>query len=161
MSQQALSGESRKQLFIDSRLKVTHEQGRILEFLDREMNVVKAFAKIMLGSAYEADIDALKVDIKITPFAITDEKDEITNLMTANGGEPIMSQRESIERFGHSDDVDKTLAEIAEQKKADVFEPYAYLSRVPNTHCDKVSELIEKGVNLISLHRGEMPTTHL
>lgn len=125
MSQQALSGESRKQLFIDSRLKVTHEQGRILEFLDREMNVVKAFAKIMLGSAYEADIDALKVDIKITPFAITDEKDEITNLMTANGGEPIMSQRESIERFGHSDDVDKTLAEIAEQKKADVFEPYA------------------------------------
>ena len=125
MSQQALSGESRKQLFIDSRLKVTHEQGRILEFLDREMNVVKAFAKIMLGSAYEADIDALKVDMKITPFAITDEKDEITNLMTANGGEPIMSQRESIERFGHSDDVDKTLAEIAEQKKADVFEPYA------------------------------------
>lgn len=126
MSQQALSGESRKQLFIDSRLKVTHEQGRILEFLDREMNVVKAFAKIMLGSAYEADIDALKVDMKITPFAITDEKDEITNLMTANGGEPIMSQRESIERFGHSDDVDKTLAEIAEQKKADVFEPEPY-----------------------------------
>ena len=126
MSQQALSGESRKQLFIDSRLKVTHEQGRILEFLDREMNVVKTFAKIMLGSAYEADIDALKVDMKITPFAITDEKDEITNLMTANGGEPIMSQRESIERFGHSDDVDKTLAEIAEQKKADVFEPEPY-----------------------------------
>lgn len=126
MSQQALSGESRKQMFIDAQLKVKDESGRLIEFFDREMNVVKAFAKIMLGSAYEADIDALKVDMKITPFAITDEKDEITNLMTANGGEPIMSQRESIERFGHSDDVDKTLAEIAEQKKADVFEPEPY-----------------------------------
>ena len=110
----------------DAQLKVKDESGRLIEFFDREMNVVKAFAKIMLGSAYEADIDALKVDMKITPFAITDEKDEITNLMTANGGEPIMSQRESIERFGHSDDVDKTLAEIAEQKKADVFEPEPY-----------------------------------
>ena len=43
--------------------------------------------------------------------------------MAANGGEPIMSQRESIELFGHSDDVDKTLKEIAEQGKKDIFEP--------------------------------------
>ncbi len=123
MSQQALSGESRKQMFIDAQLKVKDESGRLIEFYDREMNVVKAFAKIMLGEGYAADIDALKVETLITPFAITDEKDTINNLMAANGGEPIMSQRESIELFGHSDDVDKTLQEIAEQNKRDVFEP--------------------------------------
>lgn len=123
MSQQALSGESRKQMFIDAQLKVKDESGRLIEFFDREMNVVKAFAKIMLGESYAADIDALKVETLITPFAITDEKDTINNLMAANGGEPIMSQRESIELFGHSDDVDKTLQEIAEQNKRDVFEP--------------------------------------
>ena len=123
MSQQALSGESRKQMFIDAQLKVKDESGRLIEFFDREMNVVKAFAKIMLGDGYAADIDALKVETLITPFAITDEKDTINNLMAANGGEPIMSQRESIELFGHSDDVDKTLQEIAEQNKRDVFEP--------------------------------------
>lgn len=123
MSQQALSGESRKQMFIDAQLKVKDESGRLIEFFDREMNVVKAFAKIMLGEGYAADIDALKVETLITPFAITDEKDTINNLMAANGGEPIMSQRESIELFGHSDDVDKTLQEIAEQNKRDVFEP--------------------------------------
>lgn len=123
MSQQALSGESRKQMFIDAQLKVKDESGRLIEFFDREMNVVKAFAKIMLGEGYAADIDALKVETMITPFAITDEKDTINNLMAANGGEPIMSQRESIELFGHSDDVDKTLQEIAEQNKRDVFEP--------------------------------------
>lgn len=123
MSQQALSGESRKQMFIDAQLKVKDESGRLIEFFDREMNVVKAFAKVMLGDGYAADIDALKVDTVVTPFTITDEADTINNLMAANGGEPIMSQRESIEKFGHSDDVDKTLQEINQQGRRDVFEP--------------------------------------
>ena len=39
MSQQALSGESRKQMFIDAELKVQDESGRWLEFFDREINV--------------------------------------------------------------------------------------------------------------------------
>ena len=123
MSQQALSGESRKQMFIDAQLKVKDESGRLIEFFDREMNVIKAFLKIMLGDAYAADIDSLKVDIVITPFTITDEKDTITNLITANGGEPIISQRESIEMYGHSDDVDKTLQEIQAQKTVDIMQP--------------------------------------
>lgn len=123
MSQQALSGESRKQMFIDAQLKVKDESGRLIEFFDREMNVIKAFLKIMLGDAYAADIDSLKVDMVITPFTITDEKDTITNLITANGGEPIISQRESIEMYGHSDDVDKTLQEIQAQKSVDIMQP--------------------------------------
>lgn len=123
MSQQALSGESRKQLFIDAQLKVKDESGRLIEFFDREVNVVKAFAKIMLGESYAADIDALPVEVLITPFAITDEKDTIDKLLAANGGEPIISQRESIEQLGWSDDVDKTLQEIRQQNVADVFEP--------------------------------------
>lgn len=121
MSQVALSGESRKQLFIDAQLKVKDEQGPLLEFFDREVNVLKAFAKIVFGESYAADIDALKVDIVITPFSISDEKDDINNLMTANGGKPLMSQRESIERYGQSDDVDKTLQEIKEEEAFDSF----------------------------------------
>ena len=126
MSQQALSGESRKQMFIDAQLKVKDESGRLIELFDREMNVVKSFVKIMLGEGYADDIDALKIDIQITPFAITDEADTIKNLMSANGGEPIMSQRESIERWGQSEDVEQTLKEIAEQKTADIFQPEPY-----------------------------------
>lgn len=123
MSQQALSGESRKQLFIDAQMKVKDESGRIIEFLDREVNIVKAFLKIMLGENYTADIDALNVEVQITPFTITDEKDTIDKLLAANGGEPIISQRESIEQLGWSDDVDKTLQEIREQSVANVFAP--------------------------------------
>lgn len=122
MSQQALSGESRKQMFIDAELKVGDESGRLIEFCDRENNVVKAFLKLMLGTAYHADIDALPVEVVITPYRITDEKERVERLMTANGNKPIMSQRESIEEYGHSDNVDKTLEQIREQEKADSFD---------------------------------------
>lgn len=122
MSQQALSGESRKQLFIDAQMKVHDESGRLLEGFDREINVVKAFLKTALPDSYHADIDALKVEIKITPFSITDTRETVDMLMVANGGMPIMSQRESIEEFGHSTDVDKTMNEIAQQGVEDAFE---------------------------------------
>ena len=107
MSQIAMSGESRKQMFIDAQLKVKDEKGVLIEFLDREMNVLKSFAKVIMGEAYETDIDDLK--------------DDSTNLMAANGNKPLMSQRESIERYGKSDDVDKTLEEIRSEEMVDGF----------------------------------------
>ena len=121
MKSSPMSGESRKQLFIDAQLKVKDESGRLLEFFDREMNVVKAFAKAALGEGYAADIDALPVESEITAFTVTDEKDTIANLTTANGGRPLVSHRESIEMYGHSTDVDKTMQEIAEDGMADSF----------------------------------------
>lgn len=122
MKASPMSGESRKQLFIDAQLKVKDESGRLLEFYDRENNVVKTFLKAALGEAYYADIDALPVENVITPFTINDETDTIKNLVTANGGKAIMSQRESIEEFGHSSDVDKTMQEIDQESAVDAFE---------------------------------------
>lgn len=122
MSQQALSGESRKQMFIDAELKVGDESGALIEFLDREVNVAKAFLKLIMGKPFHDDIDALPVENRITPYRITDRKEQVETLMTANGNKPIMSQRETIEEFGNSDDVDQTLHEIAEESKMDSFE---------------------------------------
>ena len=121
MKASPMSGESRKQLFIDSQLKVKDESGRLLEFFDREVNVVKAFLKLMVGEQYAADIDALQVENVVTPFVISEEKETINNLLTANGGKAIISQRESIEQLGWSDDVDKTMQEIAEENTLDAF----------------------------------------
>lgn len=116
-----MSGEARKMVFIDAQLKVKDESGRILEFLDREVNVVKAFLKkIMPGR--EKDIDSLQVETEITPFTIRDEKETIDNLMTATGGKPILSQREGVETLGWSDDVDKTMQQIAEERSLDIYE---------------------------------------
>ena len=124
MSQQAISGESRKQLFIDCQLKVKDESGRLLEFFDRELNVVKAFAASNLPSSYKNDIESLETEMQITPFTINDEKELINNLVNANGGRPIISQRERIEQLGWSQDVDQTMKEIAEENTKDVFENY-------------------------------------
>lgn len=75
----------------------------------------------MLPERYHKDIDELRVENQITPFSITDRKENVDMLMAANGGKAIMSQRESIEEFGHSDDVDETLREIEEEDKIDAF----------------------------------------
>ena len=64
----------------------------------------------------------MPVENVITPFTINDETDTIKNLVTANGGKAIMSQRESIEEFGHSSDVDKTMQEIDQESAVDAFE---------------------------------------
>lgn len=116
-----MSGESRKQLFIDAQLKVKDESGRLIEYFDREVNIIKAYAKVILGEGYEADIDALPVENIITPFSINDEKDTIQNLVLANGNKPVISQRESVELLGWSSDVDKTMDEIAADSMGDVF----------------------------------------
>ncbi len=118
-----MSGESRKQLFIDCQLKVKDESGRLIEYFDRETNVMKAYAKVIMGEGYASDIDALPVENIITPFTINDDKDTIQNLALANGNKPMISQRESVEMLGWSTDVDKTMEEIAGESMGDVFEP--------------------------------------
>ena len=123
MSQMALSGESRKQLFIDAQMKVKDESGRLEEFYSREVNVVKQFLVSIMGEGYAADIHALPVEIEITPFSISDEKDTINNLLAANGNKPLMSHRESIEQLGWSKDVDETMRQIEEDSMRDAFEP--------------------------------------
>ena len=117
MSQQALSGESRKQLFIDAQLKVKDESGRLIEFFDREVNVIRQFLKLAMGESYAEAIENLSVENVITPFYIGDDATTIDNLMKANGNKPLMSQREAIARFGYSQDVEATLNEIKEESE--------------------------------------------
>lgn len=113
-----MSGESRKQLFIDAMLKVQDESGRILEFLDREVNVIKAFMKVMLPSEYHKAVDTLQVNSVITPYSVTDETDTIKNNMTANGGKPLISQFESITRAGISKNPRATYEAILKENAA-------------------------------------------
>ena len=120
MKSTPMSGEARKQLFIDAQLKVTEEAGRLVEFLDREVNVIKAFIAYAWPELAK-DVEALNVEIIVTPYSINDERDTIDTLMAANGGKPLMSHRESITAYGQSSDVEKTLQEIAEDEQRSVF----------------------------------------
>jgi hypothetical protein len=116
-----MSGEARKQMFVDAQLKVKDESGRLLEMLDREINVIKAFLKVMM-SGKDKDIDGLQVETVITPFIINDEKETISNIMTATGGKPVVSQREGIAMLGWSDNIDETMRQIQEESSLDAFE---------------------------------------
>lgn len=114
MKSTPMSGEARYMMFIDSELKVKEESGRLFELLDREINIIKSFAKCILPT-YADDIDSLIIENVITPFGIRSEEDKIKNIMTATGGKPILSQREGIEYLGWSDNVDKTMSELMGQ----------------------------------------------
>ena len=121
MKSTPMSGESRKQLFIDAQLKVTEESGRLLEFYDREVSVVKAFLA-MLRPDLEDAIEALPVEVVITPYQITEQRDTITELLAANGNKPLISHRESIEQLGWSTNASDTLEEIQQENTLNAYE---------------------------------------
>lgn len=91
-----LSGTAMDRLLIDAQLKVYDESGIFKEFLSREISVIKSFLKIMLPSPFKKDIDEINIENIITPFRLRDESENIRNLVTANGGKPIMSQLTSV-----------------------------------------------------------------
>lgn len=107
----AISGEARKTLLTDSHLKVGEESGDIIEFLEREFNVIKAFVGEM-NSGWKNSINDLECEHIITPFIQNDEAATISKLTTATGGKQIMSQRTAIDQSGLVDDVDAELALI-------------------------------------------------
>lgn len=125
MSQIALSGEARKQLFIDCQMKVEDESGRVVEMMDREVNVVKDILKTVAPAGYEKDIDDLEVECIITPYRLDHELEKVQLLVSATGGKAIASQREAITRLGWSDNPDETMKEISEDENQNLFGSYA------------------------------------
>lgn len=117
MKSMKMSGEAFKQLFVDALLKVHDESGRLVEFLDRELSVVKAFVKNIMPSR-AADIDGLSVETELVPFTIDETKTIIENLATAVAA-GIISKREAIEELGWSENPEATLRQIADEQAMD------------------------------------------
>lgn len=113
--------DSRRTLLTDAHLKIGEEGGPLQEFLQRECNVIKAFLKKM-NTSWANEVDNVVVEHVITPFIIEDEQAKLDYHMKANGGNPVESQRESIQRIGKSKNPDETIKEINEEitKKAEL-----------------------------------------
>ncbi|MBO4719027.1 MAG: phage portal protein [Prevotella sp.] len=116
-----MSGEARKQLFIDCHLKVKDESGRWIEFFERETNVIKAYLKIMLPSDYASDIDALPVEQVITPYTVKSDAEDLNIYINATGGKQLMSQSTAIQKLGMVDDVDDELQKIQAEGMQDLL----------------------------------------
>lgn len=114
-----MSGEARKQLYIDCHLKVKDESGRLLEMFDREVNVVKAFLATLLPGSAAGELEALAVENEITPYTMDDEQDTLGNIALAVNNK-LISRKEGIRMLGWSRDVDKTYGAIMEEAEEDV-----------------------------------------
>lgn len=121
MKSTPMSGESRKQLYIDAKLKVVDESGALSVFLLREISVLKSFAAILRPELAPA-LESLTAKVEIQPYEISDERDTIQNLSQAKAA-GLVSQREAIAYLGWSTDPDRTRAEIRAEERADAAEP--------------------------------------
>jgi hypothetical protein len=116
------SGEAKRYMFVDAIIKVLEEQGMWLEYFDREINVIRTFAKIMFPKLANA-FDSVQVKNIITPFTMTEEKDNINNGTSATGGKAIASRRTAIKRLGWVDDVNEELEEIDRDEMSGTYSP--------------------------------------
>lgn len=118
-----VTGEARKTLLTEPHLKVGDESGDIIEALERECNVIKAFLGKM-NRKWADSIGELEVEHVITPFIQNDEASEIDKVTKATQ-KPVMAQKTGIKILGMVDDVDaeyQLLQEEAEsERNQDLF----------------------------------------
>lgn len=108
--------DARQTLLTDAHLKVGDESGAWIEALERECSVIKAFLKEM-KTEWASEIDNVEVEHIITPFIQNDEAATADRLIKLNGGKPILSQLESIQQAGYSNNPQDTLEQIQKEEQ--------------------------------------------
>ena len=97
-----LSGVGRKLAWLPAHLKVKNNEAIFIPALQRRINIILAFLSKMYIS-FEKELKTIDITPIITPFDIDDDTEMIRTLMEANGGKPLLSQREAMQRFGITD----------------------------------------------------------
>ena len=107
--------DARQMLLTDAHLKVGDESGAWIEFFEREASVIKEFLKHM-NKSWASEIDNVEIEHIITPFIQQDEDATADRILKLNGGKPVMSQLESIQQAGYSNDAQATLEQIQREE---------------------------------------------
>lgn len=115
-----VSGVALKLLFMDADLKVQDKCEIFNEYLQRRINVVKAYLKQAnkKQEGWEQACETLIIEPVITPYNIEDETTKLNNLSAANGGKALASQKTTIQRLGWADDVDAELQQIQQEEQS-------------------------------------------
>lgn len=114
---------ARKTVLTDAHLKVGDESGAIIEFLERECNVIKAYLGQM-NKSWEKSINELKVEHIITPFVLNDESEEIDKIIKLTQ-KPILSVQTAMKRFGienTEEEYKRLLDEQENENRINIFE---------------------------------------
>lgn len=116
-----ISGIALKLLFMDAHLKVADHQEVFDEYLQRRINVIKAFIG-KFNTKLTSDADNLMVEPIITPYMIVDEVAEIKIWTEANGGNPVISHKASFGKASLTNDTEADYEQYnAEQTAKNAF----------------------------------------
>lgn len=120
----SVSGVALKLLFMNAHLKVQDKCEIFNEYLQRRINVVKAFLKQAnkQQDGWSEAAEHLIIEPVITPYIIEDEQSKINILTAANGNRQIASRRATVQRLGWADDTDEEIKQIeAEEAQENTF----------------------------------------
>lgn len=114
-----ISTETMRIALEDARLKVLDESGKVIECMSREINIIKEFIKPMFPGK-EAQIDALEVEVIVTPFQVDDEylRAQITQIK--NGGKPTIGHKQSVIDENGAEKGELIWREIEDENMADM-----------------------------------------
>lgn len=110
----AISGIALKLLFMDAHLKVQDKKEIFDDYLQRRVNVIKAFIS-QFNTELETDAELLEIEPEITPYMLTNEIDEINMWLAANGNRPLVSQKASVKGANLTQDPEKDFEQIQEE----------------------------------------------
>lgn len=109
-----LSGVSQKMLFFDAHLKVMDKEEILGEYLQRRVNVIKAFIS-KFNTALEAAAERVMITPEISPYMIGNDTEVITNVVTAvNGG--VMSRKTGVKALDWVSDAEAEMKQIQEEQ---------------------------------------------
>ncbi len=106
---------AQKMIFFDAHLKVKKKEEIIGEYLQRRVNVVKAFIAQFNNALSEACDNAI-ITPEITPYMMGDEQEK-TNVITTAVSSGIMSRRTAIKELGKVTDEQKEYDNILEEER--------------------------------------------
>jgi hypothetical protein len=115
-----LSEPAQRALLTDAHLKVGDEKGALIEFFEREGNIIKAFLK-EINTSWKSEIENIDIEHIITPYIQNDESLLIDKYTKANGGKPLISHLESIEQAGLSSNPKQTYEQISKEENEEAL----------------------------------------
>jgi hypothetical protein len=113
----AISGVALKLLFMDAHLKVQDKREIFDEYLQRRVNLIKAYIG-KFNASLENDCETMEIEPEIKPYMLTGEMDEINKWITANGGKPIISQKQSVKSANLSQNPEADYEQIQNELKS-------------------------------------------
>jgi len=121
-----ISGETLRRLLTAPILKVYEKKEYLDEYMQRRVNLVKAYVGVIYPELKEA-AKTLRIKAEIVPLQLEDYDEEIDRLKKENGGKALISQIESVRQYmtkkgGNNEDADRIYEEIKDESASGFIE---------------------------------------